>query len=194
MKKSELWWIRKSEYFESGHSNHSFGNRCRRPTEIKRLHTWTLEFYLTETWLQGLLCCGIAQSSVLDSANSKLLISRWHPALFFLNGHELWWTLVLLMDNGFVFNSLVLRRAFLNPEKVSNQNESVLLHGQHEGFISDRSVWHSCEAALQQLLLLTIMTPTVLMLIEEKCSTFIIAAPAVLHVAAHEKLHHSLFI
>lgn len=35
---------------------------------------------------------------------------------------------------------------------------------------------------------------TVLMLIEQKCSTFIIAAPAVLHLAAYEKLHHSLFI
>lgn len=49
--------------------------------------------------------------------------------------------LCCLWTMAFVFNSLVLRRAFLNPEKVSNQNESVLLlHGQHEGFISDRSV------------------------------------------------------
>lgn len=73
-----------------------------------------------QPWGSALISVGIGTN------NSMSLISRWHPALFFLNGPELWWTIVLLMDNGFGF-SLVLRRAFLNPapEKVSNQNASV---------------------------------------------------------------------
>lgn len=157
MKKSELWWsnCRKSEYFESGHSNHSFGNRCRRPTEIKRLHNWTLGFYLMDRNFTAGKTVVLWHRSQLSPA-ARLTAYRLFPddiqLYFFLMVMSYDEPLCCLWTMAFVFNSLVLRRAVLNPEKVSNQNESVLLlHGSAWGFHlwSQRVtlVWSSSSAA-----------------------------------------------